>query len=118
MSPEKWREISKIFHLALEKSADERSAFLDKTCADDSEFRREIENLLEANDDADSFIDSPKIGLATLENQPKLKDGEKVGSFEILKMLGAGGMGEVYLAKDLRLNRQVALKVFAANFQN
>ena len=111
MSPEKWREISKIFHLALEKSADERSAFLDKTCADDSEFRREIENLLEANDDADSFIDSPKIGLATLENQPKLKDGEKVGSFEILKMLGAGGMGEVYLAKDLRLNRQVALKV-------
>ena len=115
MDKKKWREISKIFHLALEKSVDERSAFLDEKCADDSELRREIETLLNANDDQDSFIDSPKIGLATLENQPKLKDGEKVGSFEIVKILGVGGMGEVYLAKDLRLNRQVALKVLPPN---
>ncbi|HMS40872.1 MAG TPA: bifunctional serine/threonine-protein kinase/formylglycine-generating enzyme family protein, partial [Pyrinomonadaceae bacterium] len=115
MTAEKWREISKIFHLALEKSADERSAFLDKKCADDSELREEIELLLNANDVEDSFIDSPKLGLATLENQPKLKDGEKIGSFEILKILGAGGMGEVYLAKDLRLNRLVALKILPPN---
>lgn len=115
MSPEKWREISKIFHLALEKSAKERSAFLDEKCADDAELRLEIENLLNASDNEDSFIDSPKIGLATLEKQPKLKNGEKIGSFEIVKMLGAGGMGEVYLAKDLRLNRLVAIKILPAD---
>jgi len=115
MNQEKWREISKIFHLALEKSADERSAFLNEKCADDEELRREIENLLNASDEEDSFIDSPKIGLATIDKQPKLKKGDKVGSFEILRILGAGGMGEVYLAKDLRLNRLVALKILPSN---
>jgi serine/threonine protein kinase len=115
MSPEKWREISKIFHLALEKSADERGAFLDEKCAGREDLRREIENLLSASDEKDSFIDSPKIGLAALEKQPKLTTGEKVGSFEVVKMLGAGGMGEVYLAKDLRLNRLVALKILPSD---
>jgi eukaryotic-like serine/threonine-protein kinase len=111
MSPEKWREISNIFHLALEKGADERSAFLQEKCGKDTELRREIENLLNASASEDSFIDSPRINLSAPEKQPKLKTGEKVGSFEIVRMLGAGGMGEVYLARDLRLNRAVALKI-------
>jgi serine/threonine protein kinase/formylglycine-generating enzyme required for sulfatase activity len=115
MNQEKWREISKIFHLALEKSAEERAAFLDEKCAGNEEFRREIETLLNASEGEDSFIDSPKIGLAALDQQPKLKKGERVGSFEIIRMLGAGGMGEVYLAKDLRLNRLVALKILPPN---
>jgi len=116
MNQEKWREISKIFHLALEKSAEERSAFLNEKCAGDAELRREIENLLDASNEEDSFIDSPKIGLAaTGGGQPKLKAGERLGSFEIIRILGAGGMGEVYLAKDLRLNRLVALKILPSN---
>ncbi len=111
MNQEKWREISRIFHLALEKSADERSAFLHERCAGDSELRREIEDLLAASADEDSFIDSPRASVSATEKQPKLKPGERLGSFEIIRMLGAGGMGEVYLGKDLRLGRLVALKI-------
>lgn len=110
MNKEQWHEISEIFHPASEMSVEERRAFLDNKCGDNTELKREIETLLNANDDEDSFIDSPKIGLANFEKSPKIKEGEKIASFEIIKMLGAGGMGEVYLAKDLRLNRQVALK--------
>lgn len=115
MNREKWQEISKIFHLALKKSADERPAFLDEACEGDSELRRELENLIIASLSEDSFIDSPEIGLAPREKLPKLKNGEKLGSFEIVKLLGTGGMGEVYLAKDLRLNRQVAVKILPPN---
>ncbi|MCD9188602.1 MAG: protein kinase [Pyrinomonadaceae bacterium] len=115
MNKEKWQEISKIFHLALKKNADELPAFLDSVCEGDSEMRLELERLINASFSEDSFIDSPKIGLATLENQPKLKNGEKIGSFEIIKLIGTGGMGEVYLAKDLRLNRRIALKILPPN---
>lgn len=110
MSPEKWQEISKIFNIALEKRSVEREAYLNEVCDEDVEFRREIEALLAANDEKDSFIDSPKLGLAIPQTLPQLKSGEKIGSFQIIRMIGSGGMGEVYLAKDLRLNRNVALK--------
>jgi len=115
MTPDKWQEISKIFDSALAMNAGERVAFLSQACGQNAELRHEIELLLAANDQKDSFIDSPKIGLAPQETQPKLRKDEIVGSFQIIKMLGAGGMGEVYLAHDLRLNRQVAIKVLPRN---
>jgi eukaryotic-like serine/threonine-protein kinase len=115
MDKEKWQEISRIFSSALEKSPVDRKNFLLEICGDDEILRQEIENLLNAHESKDSFIDSPKVGLAPKENQPKLQKDEKVGSFQIIKLLGAGGMGEVYLANDLRLNRQVAIKVLPRN---
>ncbi|MBS1792802.1 MAG: protein kinase [Acidobacteria bacterium] len=117
MNQEKWREISRIFHLALEMGAAERRAFLDERCAGDAGLRREIENLLNASETEDSFIDSPKPGLAAAEPKPKLKPDDRIGSFEIVRMLGAGGMGEVYLAKDLRLNRLVAVKILPSDVE-
>jgi eukaryotic-like serine/threonine-protein kinase len=115
MDKEKWQEISRIFSSALEKSPVDRENFLLEVCGDDEILRQEIENLLNAHESKDSFIDSPKVGLAPKENQPKLSKDEIIGSFQIIKMLGAGGMGEVYLANDLRLHRQVAIKVLPRN---
>ncbi len=115
MTPEKWQEISTIFSSALAKEADKRDAFLSEACGQNTELRQEIELLLTANDEKNSFIDLPKFGLAPQETQPKLREDERIGSFQIIRMLGAGGMGEVYLAHDLRLNRHVAIKVLPRN---
>ena len=116
MSPEKWREMSKIFNAAVEMNSAERLEYLNRACGSDQEFRGEIEKLLDAADDdeRDSFIDSSKAGVASpgaaIAAAPRFAQGEKIGAFQIVKILGAGGMGEVFLARDLRLNRQVALK--------
>ncbi|MGC2235435.1 MAG: bifunctional serine/threonine-protein kinase/formylglycine-generating enzyme family protein [Pyrinomonadaceae bacterium] len=111
MNKERWQEISRIFHAASEKSSAERADFLYEACGEDAELRLEIETLLAASDKNDSFIDLISIGLGSVKCVPRLSPGEMLGSFQIVDMLGAGGMGEVYLAKDLRLNRQVALKI-------
>ena len=111
MDKEKWQEISRIFNIALEKRSVERVGFLNEACRDNFELREEIEILLAANDEKDSFIDSPKAALTENIAQTNLKKDQKIGEFQIIeKKIGAGGMGEVYKAFDMRLNRRVALK--------
>ncbi len=107
---EKWKEISRIFNSALEKEPPVRTAYLAEVCGSDEELRAEIEMLLQAHEVSDSFIDVSKPSVARNEFLP-LEKGAKIGAFEIISLLGKGGMGEVYLAQDLRLNRLIALKV-------
>ena len=120
MTSERWEQITEIYHSALELETAERKAFLDEHCADDEALRREVESLLLADAEAGGFISEPVIKdiapLLETENET-LPAGKQLGHYKIISKIGAGGMGEVYLAKDSRLNRSVAIKTLPASCQ-
>jgi eukaryotic-like serine/threonine-protein kinase len=104
-----WQRVKEVFEGALERQGDERAAFLDRACDGDEEVREEVESLLRSYEVAGSFMESPAVAHADLEQ--KLTPGQRVGHYQIVNLIGEGGMGEVYLATDTILGRRVALKV-------
>lgn len=119
MRAERFRQIDELFDAALERDSTVRAAFLDAACAGDDELRVEVESLLAAHERAENFIESPALEVAArgaAEHINAAGVGRRVGPYNILSLLGAGGMGEVYLAEDARLNRRVALKLLPAEF--
>jgi serine/threonine protein kinase len=120
MTPEQWKQIDQLLDEALERSPSERSAFLDEACAGDGDLRREVESLLAAYEKAEEkFLDRPALDLAAQrlaqETGHSLID-QTLGNYTVISILGVGGMGEVYLARDTRLKRKVALKLLPPQY--
>lgn len=109
---ERWQQIESLFQEALQRDPAERDAYVREACRGDSDLRREVASLL-ANHDAAGRSEPWAAAAAAqlISGRPALKAGQCLGTYEILALIGAGGMGEVYKARDTRLNRSVALKV-------
>ncbi len=119
MQPERWQQVDQLFHLALEREPNERALFLAQRCPGDESLRSEVEALISSHELAESFIETPASDLAAellAKGFAGIGVGQSVGAYKILSVLGIGGMGEVYLAQDTRLGRQVALKLLPAQF--
>lgn len=119
MSTDRWQQIKLIFDGATKLASPERAAFLDKHCGDDAELRDEVESLLASFDGAAGFMDAPAVGAiadVVAPPQSSLTPGQALGHYEVIRAIGAGGMGEIYLAHDARLDRQVALKLLPFQF--
>ena len=111
MSAPLWGELESLFHEALARAAAERGAFLAARCVGRPDLRAEVEALLRAHEATASALEVPPMAPQT-----RLKAGMRLGSYEVLSELGAGGMGEVYRARDTTLGRDVAIKILPSAF--
>ena len=119
MTPDRWQEVERLFHAALERPAKQRAAFLESTCSGDVALREEVETLLLIDAQEDDAVEAlPSIVAAgwAAQKQSRGLTGQVIGRYKILGALGAGGMGEVYLAEDATLSRKVALKLLPSQF--
>jgi serine/threonine protein kinase/tetratricopeptide (TPR) repeat protein len=116
-SPDRWRRLEALFYEALELNPEARTEFLDKSCDGDAELRKEVETLLASAEKPMDFLEKPVLEAAQRmvgdASPANIVPGTRLAHYEIISLIGAGGMGEVYLAEDIRLRRKVALKMLA-----
>src|SRR5262245_22231949 len=119
MTPERYQQVAHIYHQAAELEPDERAQFLDGVCAGDLELRNEVEALIASGEQAGDFLERPALEVAarqTVGEKDQSFAGRQIGRYQILSPLGAGGMGEVWLARDAQLERNVAIKFLPQEF--
>lgn len=119
---DRWAKVERIYHAALEHEPEERAAFVSNECAGDHELENEVGSLLKFDGQSDAFMQTSALNVAaktlaasqqTSEDEPKIED---IGPYHLLKLIGEGGTGNVYLAVDTRLDRKVAIKILTVDF--
>src|SRR6516162_2024451 len=119
MTPERWQEVRELLEGAMQLEPPQRLAYLERHCSDDPSLQRDVDSILAVEHELRaSFLESPAIVHLTPDENTAASLGRtrgmKLGPYEIQSLLGAGGMGEVYRARDTRLDRSAALKVLPA----
>ena len=123
MNAELWKQVDALLEAALELPADQREQFVVESCDGNDELRAEVLSLVKAQSQASAFMErsAMRVAAQALAQDSNLTShvsmiGKEIGTYQIEKLLGAGGMGEVYLARETKLNRRVALKILPWQF--
>jgi eukaryotic-like serine/threonine-protein kinase len=112
----RWNDIEAVLRAALTRASDERAAFVAAACAGDSDLRREVESLLARETATNQFLSTPAVALLAATEETAVFIGREFGAYTIVDLLGSGGMGQVYRARDRQLDRDVAIKILPPLF--
>jgi serine/threonine protein kinase/Tol biopolymer transport system component len=119
VTPERWRRINELFQSAVAQRCEHRAAYLAGACDGDDDLRHEVASLVASFEDGEDFLETSIAEAATehfADDPSPARQGRRLGQYEILSLLGEGGMGSVYLARDTKLGRKAALKLLPSDF--
>ena len=119
MADPNWQKVRDVFDAALQQRPEARHDYISEACGDDRTLLTEVESLFSSLGRSDGFLETPAVAHVAEMIEPPTKSltaGTRFGHYEIIRQIGSGGMGEVYLAQDQKLDRQVAIKILNETF--
>jgi serine/threonine-protein kinase len=119
MADTDWQKVREVFDAAIRQNPEARQGYVKKACGDDTDLLAEVESLFSSFNESDEFLETPAVAHVAdlIESGTKvLETGTRFAHYEIIRQIGIGGMGEVYLAKDQKLDRRVAIKILNEKF--